>query len=197
MLVVLQYQVGWKTEGNTHVAQCPMAQEIYRDSNTVVVLRFSVYISLAMACSTISESHVCFWKTTCWMSRCSPLAGSPQVLLLWIKGRAVTAWMIIALLLHACLISMLFAVTFVFEQGTINGGLLLKCFIWDNFGWNAVQFNTLGDFGGRMFSEKARKEEGLFQGVVRSFIQSCMGTYIYSQSSWQTVFNLCAKGQRS
>lgn len=192
----------WKAEENTNVTQSaryqpPVAQEIYRDSGTVAVLRFSVYVSLAMACSTISESHIHFWKTTCWMFRCSPLAGSPQVLLLWIKGRTVMAWMISALLLCVFSVSMLFAITCIFEQGTLNGGLLLKCLIWDNFGWNYVQFNTLGEFGARMFSVKALKEEGLFQGVIRSCIQSSIRTYIYSQSSWQIVFNLCAKGQRS
>lgn len=60
-----------------------MAQEIYRDSvfATAVVFRFSVYISLTAAFSTISESHVHFLKTTWWMSKCLPLAGSPQALL--------------------------------------------------------------------------------------------------------------------
>lgn len=129
MLVVLQYRVRWKAEENTNVTQSaryqpPVAQEIYRDSGSVVVLRFSVYVSLAMACSTISESHVHFWKTACWMSRCPPLAGSPQVLLLWIKGRTVMAWMISVLLLCVFLVSMLFAITCIFEQGTLNGGLL-------------------------------------------------------------------------
>lgn len=37
------------------------------------------------------------------------------------------AWMINALLLHACLIPMLFNITFAFKQGRISGGLLLKC----------------------------------------------------------------------
>jgi len=45
-----------------------------------------------------------------------------------------------------------------------------------------------------MFNEKAL-EKGLWQGVISSCVQSGIRTYAYRQSSWQIVFNLCAKGK--
>lgn len=120
---------GWKAEGDAIVTlvaryQCPMAQEIYRYFvfATTFVLSFSVYVSLALAFSTISESHVHFWKTTCWMSKCSPLAGSPQALLM-LNERQNCYGLDDQCLLHACLIPMLFTITFAFDQRRISGGL--------------------------------------------------------------------------
>lgn len=205
MLAVLYYQMGWKIEGDTVNApvkryQWPMAQEISRVSvfATAVVLRFSVYVSLAMAFSTISESHMHFWKTTCWMSKCSPLAGAPQALLVLNERQNCYG-----------LDDQCSAAAFLFDPHAVYHNI---CFwagenqwwafaemlsLRHSFGWNAVQFSSLGEFGARMFNEKALKEEGLLQDMISSCVQSYIRTYIYRQSSWQIVFNLYVKGKRS
>ena len=177
-----------------------MAQEIYRDSvfATAVVLRFSVHVSLTMAFSTISESHVHFWKTTWQMSKCSPLAGSPQVLL--VLNERQNCYVLDDLCsAAACL----------FDPHAVYHNICLwvgenqwwafaeRLSLRHSFGWNAVQFSSLGESGARMFNEKALKEEGLLQGVISSCVQSYVRTYVYRQSSWQIVFSLCAKGKRS
>lgn len=87
----------------------------------------------------------------------------------WMKGRTLMAWIIIALLLCACVFIMLLTVTIVFEQRRISGELLLNCLVWDSFGWKAVLFTSSEESGARMFNEKALKER-LLQGMISSFV---------------------------
>lgn len=52
------------------------------------------------------------------------------------------AWMTSALLLHACFITMLFIISFTFEQRRMSGELMLKCLVWETV-LEEIQFSLV------------------------------------------------------